>query len=142
MYNTEFLCTYKLHDDDDHQDTLYRHEYLYAFGLKEYDSDKIMKTLEYIYNKLEDNVDFIEILESHYHFKSDSNNNKNHELVLPFLFSFHTFHLFHNCLTYLLSFDMTYMKNANAMVDTDIYNLTRETFIKNKKLLIDEISKK
>ena len=65
MYNTTFLCTYKLHDDEDDQDTIYRHEYLYAFGLKEYDSDKIMKTLEYIYNKLEDNVDFIEILESH-----------------------------------------------------------------------------
>jgi hypothetical protein len=34
------------------------------------------------------------------------------------------------------------MKNAEAIMDTDIYNLTRETFIKNKKLLIDEISKK
>jgi hypothetical protein len=141
MYNIEFLCTYTLHDDDDHQDTLYRHEYLYAFGLKEYDSDKIMKTLEYIYNKLEDNVDFIEILESHSHFRNE-NNNKNYEIVLQFLFSFHTFHLFHACLTYLLSYDKTRMKNANDMVDTDIYNLTRETFIKNKKLLIDEISKK
>ena len=79
MYNTTFLCTYKLHDDEDDQDTLYRHEYLYAFGLKEYDSDKIISTLDNIYQKLRDNKDFIEIVESHYHF---SRENKNHESVV------------------------------------------------------------
>jgi hypothetical protein len=136
MYNVSFLCTYKLHDDDDYQDTLYRHEYLYAFGLTEYDSDKIMKTLEYIYNKLKYNADFIEIVESHSHFRSD-NNNKNYDIVLQFLFSFHTFNLFHACLTYLLSDDKTCDPDDNNM-----YNILRETFIKNKKLLIDEISKK
>ena len=136
MYNTAFLCTYKLHDDDDHQDTLYRHEYLYAFGLTEYDSDKIMETLEYIYNKLKDNADFIEIVESHSHFRNE-NNNKNYEIVLQFLFSFHTFNLFHACLTYLLSND-----NTKDCTDADMYTIIHEMFIKNKKLLIDEISKK
>jgi ATP-dependent Zn protease len=148
MYNTSFLCTYKLHDDEEDQDTLYRHEYLYAFGLTEYDSDKIMKTLEYIYNKLKDDADFIEIIESHSRFKSDINNNNNnnnsnnnnsnnHEIVLQFLFSFHTFNLFHACLTYLLSDNKTIM-----CCDSDMYKRLCETFIKNKKLLIDEISKK
>ena len=136
MYNTAFLCTYKLHDDDDHQDTLYRHEYLYAFGLTEYDSDKIMEILEYIYNKLKDNADFIEIVESHSHFRNE-NNNKNYEIVLQFLFSFHTFNLFHACLTYLLSND-----NTRDCTDADMYTIIHEMFIKNKKLLIDEISKK
>jgi hypothetical protein len=135
MYNTTFLCTYKLHDDEDDQDTIYRHEYLYAFGLKEYDSDKIMKTLEYIYEKLKTNVDFIEILESHYQYMSN-NNNKNHEIVLQFLFSFHTFNLFHACLTHLLSHDIS------CVGDVDVYNKSHETFMTNKKLLIDEISKK
>jgi len=136
MYNTAFLCTYKLHDDNDHQDTLYRHEYLYAFGLTEYDSDKIMETLEYIYNKLKDNTDFIEIVESHPHFRNE-NNNKNYEIVLQILFSFHTFNLFHACLTYLLSND-----NTRDCTDADMYTIIHEMFIKNKKLLIDEISKK
>lgn len=131
IYNINFLCTYKLHEDEDDQDTLYRHEYLYAFGLTEYNSDKIMKTLEYIYNKLKDNTDFIEIVESHFHFRSD-NNNKNHEIVLQFLFSFHTFNLFHACLTYMLSDD------NSSRNDTQIY----EKFVTNKKLLIDVISKK
>jgi len=126
MYNTTFLCTYKLHDDEDHQDTLYRHEYLYAFGLKEYDSDVIVETLDNIYQKLKDNKDFIEIAESHYHF---SRENKNHEIVLQFLFSFHTFDLFHTCLTYLLRDD-----NSDTILDDE--------FIKNKKILIAEITKK
>ena len=135
MYNTTFLCTYKLHDDEDDQDTIYRHEYLSAFGLTEYASDKIMKTLEYIYEKLKTNVDFIEILESHYQYMSN-NNNKNHEIVLQFLFSFHTFNLFHACLTHLLS------DNISCVGDVDVYNKSHETFMTNKKLLIDEISKK
>jgi hypothetical protein len=126
MYNTTFLCTYKLHDDEDDQDTLYRHEYLYAFGLKEYDSDAIVATLENLYQKLKDNKDFIEIVESHYYFNRE---NKNHELILQFLFSFHTFDLFHNCLTYLLRDN-----NSETILD--------EAFIKNKKILITEITKK
>lgn len=129
MYNTTFLCTYKLHDDEDDeddQDTLYRHEYLYAFGLKEYDSDAIVRTLDNLYHKLKDNKYFIEISESHYHF---SRENKNHELILQFLFSFHTFDLFHACLVYLLK-------------DDKIETLLHEEFIKNKNKLMDEIKSK
>ena len=126
MYNTTFLCTYKLHDDEDDQDTLYRHEYLYAFGLKEYDSDVIVETLDNIYKKLKDNDDFIEIAESHYHF---SRENKNHEIILQFLFSFHTFDLFHSCLIYLLRYD-----NSDTTLDGE--------FVKNKKTLIDNITQK
>ena len=126
MYNTTFLCTYKLHDDEDDQDTIYRHEYLYAFGLKEYDSDSIMVTLENLYEKLKDNKDFIEITESHYIF---NNQNNNHELILQFLFSFHTFDIFHKCLVYLLRDDKTNTSD-------------HEEFIKNKKILMYEITKK
>jgi hypothetical protein len=129
MYNITFLCTYKLHDDEEDQDTLYRHEYLYAFGLKEYESDVIVATIDTIYEKIKDNKDFIEIAESHYNFKSE---NKNHETILQFLFSFHTFHLFHACLVYFLRDD------KDDKDDAVLYN----EFIKNKKSLIDEITKK
>ena len=126
MYNTNFLCTYKLHDNEDDQDTLYRHEYLYAFGLKEYDSDIIMTILNNLYNRLKDSKDFIEITESHYIF---DHKNKNYELILQFLFSFHTFDMFHKCLIYLLQEDKT-----------NVFD--HEEFLKNKKILIDEIIKK
>ena len=126
MYNTTFLCTYKLHDDEDDQDTLYRHEYLYAFGIKEYDSDEIIAVLRDIYEKLKDNKHFIQIAESHHYFSKE---NKNHELILQFLFSFHTFDLFHKCLVYLLS-----ENNSDTIFDDE--------FIKNKNLLIEEIKSK
>ena len=126
MYNTTFLCTYKLHDDEEDQDTLYRHEYLYAFGLKDYDSDIIVATIDTIYEKIKDNKDYIEIAESHYNFNKEK---QNHENILQFLFSFHTFYLFHTCLIYFLRDDKS---------DTILYN----EFIKNKKLLIDELTRK
>jgi hypothetical protein len=126
MYNTTFLCTYKLHDDEEDQDTLYRHEYLCAFNLKDYDSDVIVSTIDTIYEKIKDDKDFIEIAESHYSFDSKK---KNHELILQFLFSFHSFHLFHACLVYFLRDDKD---------DAVLY----EMFIKNKKSLIEEITKK
>lgn len=126
MYNTKFLCTYKLHDDEDDQDTIYRTEYLYAFGLKEYDTDVIMKILKNIYDKLKNNKDFIEIAESHYIFNSEK---KNYDFILQFLFSFHTFDIFHKCLIFLLEDNKT---------DTPQY----EEFIKNKKILIDQLTKK
>jgi len=58
-------------------------------------------------------------------------NNKNYEFILQCLFSFHTLHMFHICLIYLLS-DDNIIKNDKKMF---------EKFTENKKLLINEISK-
>ncbi len=101
MYNTHFMCTYKMHDADDEetQDIIYRYDYLSAFGLKEYDSDVIMKTLEDVYEKVKSNKDFVEILEAHPRFVAEK---KNYEFVMQLMFSFDTFDLFHSCLIYLL----------------------------------------
>lgn len=86
-------------DDEETQDIIYRFDYLSAFGLKEYDSDVIMKTLEDTYEKLKCNKDFIEILEAHPRFVAEK---KNYEFVMQLMFSFDTFDLFHKCLVYLL----------------------------------------
>ena len=101
MYNTHFICTYKMHDanDEETQDIIYRYDYLSAFGLKEYDSDVIMKTLEEVYEKLKRNKDFIEILQAHPRFVAEK---KNYEFVMQLMFSFDTLDLFHKCLVYLL----------------------------------------
>lgn len=101
MYNTHFVCTYKIHDaeDEETQDIIYRYDYLSAFDLKEYDSDIIMKTLEEVYEKLKCDKDFVEILESHPRFVADK---RNYEFVMQLMFSFDTLDLFHLCLIYLL----------------------------------------
>jgi len=101
MYNTHFVCTYKIHDVDDEetQDVIYRYDYLSAFGIKEYDSDVIMKTLEEVYEKLKCYKDFVEILEAHPRFVAEK---RNYEFVMQLMFSFDTLDLFHLCLIYLL----------------------------------------
>jgi hypothetical protein len=86
-------------DDEETQDIIYRYDYLSAFGLKEYDSDIIMKTLEEVYEKLKCDKDFMEILEAHPRFVAEK---KNYEFVMQLMFSFDTFDLFHSCLIYLL----------------------------------------
>ena len=86
-------------DDEETQDTIYRYDYLSAFGIKEYDSDVIMKTLEEVYEILKRNKDFIEILQAHPRFVAEK---KNYEFVMQLMFSFDTFDLFHSWLVYLL----------------------------------------
>ena len=90
-----------MHDakDEETQDIIYRYDYLSAFGLKEYDSDIIMKTLEQVYEILKNDKDFVEILEAHPRFVHEK---KNYEFVMQLMFSFDTFDLFHSCLVYLL----------------------------------------
>ena len=90
-----------MHDatDEETQDIIYRYDYLSAFGLKEYDSDVIMKTLEDTYEKLKCDKDLVEILEAHPRFVVEK---KNYEFVMQLMFSFDTFDLFHSCLVYLL----------------------------------------
>ena len=90
-----------MHDpsDEETQDIIYRYDYLSAFGLKEYDSDVIMKTLEEVYGILKSDKDFVKILEAHPRFVADK---KNYEFVMQLMFSFDTFDLFHSCLVYLL----------------------------------------
>ena len=101
MYNTHFVCTYKMHDVDDEetQDIIYRYDYLSAFGIKEYDSDVIMKTLKEVYETLKCDKDFVEILEAHPRFVNEK---KNYDFVMQLMFSFDTFDLFHSCLIYLI----------------------------------------
>ena len=86
-------------DDEETQDVIYRYDYLWAFSLKEYDSDIIMKTLENVYEKLKCDKDFVEILEAHPRFVAEK---KNYEFVMQLMFSFDTLDLFHLCLIYLL----------------------------------------
>ena len=85
--------------DEETQDIIYRYDYLSAFGLKEYDSDVIMKTLEEVYGILKSDKDFVKILEAHPRFVVEK---KNYEFVMQLMFSFDTFDLFHSCLVYLL----------------------------------------
>ena len=124
MYNTRFICTYNLHDDDEIQDEMYRIDFLNAFELKEYNDKVIMEITENTYNKLENNIEFKQLLENHHYFYINSETKiPNYEFVFQNLFAFDTFYLFHKCLIQLLN---------NKSIDQDIKIKLYDIFNKNK----------
>ena len=63
MYNYSFYCTYLDVSQNEHkQDTVYRQEILKAFNLTIYDHEKMMNTINQLYNKHKENKQVIEIL--------------------------------------------------------------------------------
>ena len=61
MYNTDFVCTYKQHDDED-QDDIYRIQFLQVYNLHTWDDTVINNTITSIFNKYVDNLDMKEII--------------------------------------------------------------------------------
>lgn len=61
MYNTDFVCTYKQHDDED-QDDIYRIQLLQVYNLHTWDDTVINNTITSIFNKYIDNLDMKEIV--------------------------------------------------------------------------------
>ena len=51
MYQTDFICTYKLIDEE-YKDDLYRFQLLQAFDLNDWDADIIHKICEELYDSL------------------------------------------------------------------------------------------
>ena len=102
MYNYSFYCTYLDVSQNEHkQDTVYRQEILKAFNLMIYDHEKMMNTINQLYNKHKENKQVIEIL------KILKENNKYSFLfnslsdLFTLLFSFEYFYYFHSCLAEL-----------------------------------------
>jgi len=62
MYNTEFVCTYKLHEEED-QDDMYRVQLLQAYNLEKWDDKIINNTMTTLFNNYITNADFKEIID-------------------------------------------------------------------------------
>ena len=92
MYATDFICTYKLIDDE-FKDALYQMQLLQAFDLEKYDTEKMNSIIEDIYKELECNEKFKKIISNHPEYDT-----KFSSLTLVILFSYDTFDLFHLCL--------------------------------------------
>lgn len=116
MYNTHFICTYKLHDDEDIQDDMYRIDFLNAFQLKHYNGDHILKSLEHIYQICSKNDDFISIIKNHPYYIEDKGHS-NYDYVMQSLFCFETFDIFHRCITHLLNDTCIEQKDKELLFD-------------------------
>jgi hypothetical protein len=128
MYQTDFVCTYKLLKSRILQEQLYRIQLLQAFDLEQWDDEKINTMTTDLYNNLADKEPFIQILSKANENKqikemldlfayangnstanstangtangtaNNTANNIDNDLVFRLLFKFEFFDLFHRCL--------------------------------------------
>ncbi len=112
MYQTDFVCTYKLLKHDTDQEQLYRLQFLQAFGLNGWQEDKINLMITDLYMVLSRTAEFNEIF-------SKARENKNiiemlsmfipdqlvtDDIIFNMLFKFEYFDLLHRCIVdYLLN---------------------------------------
>lgn len=96
MYDTTFLCTYKLLENDDDTskcDDLYRSQFLQAFRLHVYDDQTIKNACYWVYDRIKSNALFKNIIQKSPFYDSS-------DLVFSFmmLFNYETFDLIHRCI--------------------------------------------
>ena len=119
-YQYDIVPTYKMIDDSDDQDALFRIQFLQAFGITdhEYHPEIVSAMVDYLYDRYNRVPGIREIIESHplYHAPGSasppdsppdspslrahhcSDEGDNAEMIFLMMFSFHLFDLFHKCL--------------------------------------------
>ena len=123
-YHHDLVLTYKMIEDIDDQDTLFRIQFLQAFGITddEYRPEIVSMVIDSLYERFRENSDIRGILESHplYLARSKkevatdadadstttdeefehrmSSTNDNSEMIFCMMFSFQIFDLFHTCM--------------------------------------------
>ena len=95
-YHADFICTYKLMDDDDDRNFMYQIQLLQAFGMKKFDEEEMSKKTLQLYHKLIDCSQVKEILEEG--IKANSQMEMTNVIMFMCLFSYQFFDLFHKCL--------------------------------------------
>lgn len=96
VYHADFICTYKLMDNDDDRNFMYQIQLLQAFGMRNFDEDVISEKALELYHKLKECNEVKEILEEG--IKSNPEVKMCNILMFMCLFSYQFFDLFHKCL--------------------------------------------
>jgi hypothetical protein len=99
MYNTDFVCTYKvfeeLEDDEVNSDMLYQAQFLQVFGIIEYNSDEINAGLEQVKTKSDEVPELKALILQHPYAGSDGGDI---DTLLPLMFAYPLLDVFHLCL--------------------------------------------
>lgn len=95
-YHADFICTYKLMDNDDDRNDLYQIQFLQAFGLRNFNEGEMSENVLQLYHELKDCNEIQEILEEGV--KANPQMNMTHTIMFMCLFSYDFFDLFHKCL--------------------------------------------
>jgi hypothetical protein len=120
MYQTDFICTYKLMDDE-FTDDLYQIQILQAFNLEKWDDNVINNLCFELYTKLtkSDNIfrDIIERAKKNiditniYDSIIDKDDEDDDRIIFALLFTYDYFDLFHKCIC-------EYMRNSKVSFQT------------------------
>ena len=102
-YDYEFLCTYKLHTDDDDRNLCYQLQLLQALKITNYDSIILTSNIDKISLFLQNNIELEAILlllkekykDTNIAFMIDEHNSN---ALFQLLFSYDYFDIFHKCL--------------------------------------------
>jgi hypothetical protein len=99
MYNTDFVCTYKvfeeLEDDEVNSDMLYQAQFLQVFGIIEYNNDEINAGLEQVKTKANEVPELKALILQHPYAGSDGGDI---DMLLPLMFAYPLLDVFHLCL--------------------------------------------
>lgn len=115
MYNVNFICTYKLMDNDDDRNLMYQIQLLQAFDMCNFDLNEINKKIFELYDKLKECDNIKEIIEEG--IKMNSEMNLSDIVMFICLFSYQFFDLFHKCLVDYFRSGTVLEKSKNDMID-------------------------
>jgi hypothetical protein len=127
MYQYDFICTYKLMDDESDQEQLYRIQLLQAFNLNEWNDMKINTIIKDLYMVLSRTEEFKEIfakaranqsiIEMMDLFKlSGEERLEENDIIFNLLFKFEYFDLLHRCIVdYLVNNNLSPKYVSNLM---------------------------
>ena len=114
-YHADFICTYKLMDNDDDRNFMYQIQILQAFGLCHFNQDEMSENVLQLYNELKDCNEIQEILEEGV--KANPQMNMTHAIMFMCLFSYDFFDLFHKCLTDYFTSGSILEESKREMID-------------------------
>ncbi len=118
MYQADFICTYKMMDEPDDQEELYRIQLLQAFDVTDVDDEQINEITAELYAELANRPEFITIFNKARQNKSiiemldflklsGEERLEENDIVFNLLFKFEYFDLLHRCIIdYLINEDV------------------------------------
>ena len=115
IYHADFICTYKLMDNDDDRNFMYQIQLLQAFGMHKFDEDEMSERTLQLYHQLKNCNQLKEILEEGV--KTNSQMKMTNVIMFICLFSYQFFDLFHKCLIDYFTTGSILEKSKRDIVD-------------------------
>ena len=106
MYNSDFICTYQLIQEDDLSDDLYRCQFLQACNLNEWNGETITNIIIYLESLIKTDTNFYNSIQQ---FHNDNS--------FMFLLAYPYFHITHRCICDILHDGKVTDEHLNSLLN-------------------------